>query len=415
MLAQSPKSNDKLSELERLLTIKQMQINSLLEVSQAINNNFSTKAIFRIYEFILKAQIGVNKMAVFIKDDEWEIGAESGVNKKETLQSINANHYFKDIKSVSKLKKDTYPELEEFEFVIPTYHKDEPLSYLLIGELKTDNYDTIEEKLKFIMTITNIIVVAIENKKLFKNQIDRELIKRELEIAAKMQSMLIPDSLPKNEFIEMAAIYIPNQDIGGDIYDYVKLSDEEFAFCIGDVSGKGVAAALLMSNFQANFQIIINEKGSLESYIKNLNRRLLSITKGEKFITLFLGIYNTKTKKLKYVNAGHNPPILVNKGKLIELDKGTTILGMFEELPFVNEGEVSLEKNSLLLTYTDGLVDIENEENEMFDIERVKDFLKEYQHLTVHEFNSNLFKYIESFKGTQLFLDDITILSCRFF
>lgn len=406
-------SEDKLAHLERLLTVKQLQINSLLEVSQAINNNFSTSALFRIYEFILRAQMGIQRLLVFIKNDRWDCVCNSGVT--DVFRQISVDNDLLHYRNIAILSQNRADKLREFDVIIPVYHKDNALAYVLIGDLKTDDNDSLEEKLKFIQTITNIVIVAVENKKLFNSQIQQEVMRKELEFAAKMQSMLIPSELPNNDKVEMASVYLPHHDIGGDYYDCIEVSDDEIAFCIGDISGKGIAAALLMANFQANLRTEITKHEDLDNFIQVLNVKVNQITKGEKFITLFLGVYNYKTRKLRYINSGHNPPLLVNNGTISELDKGSTLLGMFEELPSVKIGEVELANDAVLINYTDGLIDFENTNEEFFSLERVVSFLSTNHHLGMADFNKKLLDYVSDFKGEALFIDDITILSCRFF
>src|ERR1019366_3106072 len=121
------------------------------------------------------------------------------------------------------------------------------------------------------------------------------------------------------------------------------------------ISGKGIPAALLMANFQANLRTLITRKYQLPQSIDILNGKVGEITKGEKFITLFIATYNCQTRILTYVNAGHNPSILYNKGDVQLLDQGCTILGMFDTLPYINFGEVKIEPGSLIVNYTDGL------------------------------------------------------------
>ncbi|MDX2002903.1 MAG: PP2C family protein-serine/threonine phosphatase [Chitinophagales bacterium] len=405
-------SEDKLAHLERLLTVKQLQINSLLEVSQAINNNFSTSALFRIYEFILRAQMGIQRLLVFIKNDRWDCVCNSGIT--DMYKQISVDIDLIQFRNIATLTNTRNEKLREFDVIIPVYHKDIPLAYVLIGDLKTDDNDSVEEKLKFIQTITNIVIVAVENKKLFNSQIQQEVMRKELEFAAKMQSMLIPSDLPNNSKVEMASVYLPHHDIGGDYYDCIELSETELAFCIGDISGKGIAAALLMANFQANLRTEIVKQSDLAEFIQLLNVKVNQITKGEKFITLFLGVYNYETRVLRYVNAGHNPPLLVQGNQIIELDKGCTLLGMFEQLPAIKIGEVTLANNSVLINYTDGLIDFENANDEFFSLDRLESFLSSNYHLGMAEFNKKLLDYVSDFKGEALFIDDITILSCRF-
>jgi sigma-B regulation protein RsbU (phosphoserine phosphatase) len=405
--------DNKVAHLERLLTVKQLQINSLLEVSQAINNNFSTSALFRIYEFILRAQMGIQRLLVFIKNDKWDCVCNSGIS--DLFREIEVDVDLATFRNIATINVSRNEKLKEFDVIIPVLHKDTPLAYVLIGDLKTDDNDSLEEKLKFIQTITNIVIVAVENKKLFNNQIQQEVMRKELEFAAKMQSMLIPSDLPNNDVIEMASVYLPHHDIGGDYYDCLEISETELLFCIGDISGKGIAAALLMANFQANLRGEVSKLDNLGEFVQYLNVKVNQITKGEKFITLFIGVYDSETRILRYVNAGHNPPLLLKDGTIIELDKGCTLLGMFEALPVMRIGKEKIPEGAVLINYTDGLIDFENGKGEYFSQERLESFLISNGELKMEDFNKGLLKYVSDFKGEGLFIDDITILSCRFF
>lgn len=407
-------NTDKFEQQERLLNVKQLQINSLLEVSQAINNNFSTSALFRIYEFILRAQMGIQKLVVYVYDQDWKCVSHYG--SSEASWQIEVEKELLQYRELLVLEGSDNEVLSEFDIVIPVYHKNRPLAYVLIGNMKTDRSETEDQKIKFIQTITNIVMVAVENKKLFNNQLQQEIFKKELELAARMQMMLIPseDDLPNNKVIETSAVYLPHQDIGGDYFDCIEASDNELVFCIGDISGKGVAAALLMANFQANLRSLVVEEKDTVEFIKILNERVNKTTKGEKFITFFLGFYDIKSRMLTYVNAGHNPSILYQNGELLELKDGCTLLGMFDELPFVNVGKIMMEKNALLFNYTDGLIDFQNPEGEFFGEERVYDFIKQYRDLPLSQFNEKLLKEVNLFREDAEFIDDITLLSMRF-
>ncbi|MEX0813314.1 MAG: SpoIIE family protein phosphatase [Chitinophagales bacterium] len=407
-------NKNKFEHLERLLTVKQLQINSLLEVSQAINNNFSTSALFRIYEFILRAQMGIQKLVVYIYNQEWLCVSNYGVSEESCLLNVEKDLFY--FRQMSLLEKQENKKLSEFEIVIPVFHKDRPLAYVLIGNMKNDETESVEQKIKFIQTITNIVMVAVENKKLFNNQLQQEIFKKELELAARMQMMLIPsdEDLPNNKTVETSAVYLPHQDIGGDYFDCIEASDNELVFCIGDISGKGVAAALLMANFQANLRSLVAEKKDTVQFINDLNDRVSKTTKGEKFITFFLGFYDFKSRMLTYVNAGHNPSILCQDGEIKELKDGCTLLGMFDELPFVNVGRVMMKKNAFLFNYTDGLIDFQNKEGEFFGEKRVYEFIDKYNQLTMGDFNEKLLKEVSIFKEDAEFIDDITMLSLRF-
>jgi len=396
---------------ERLVKLKQLQIDALLDISQAINNNFPISALLRIYEFTLKAQFSVPKLLVFVKNEEWECVCSSGVSSE--VKAIDAEKVLLHFDRMTRLDKKEN-KLKDFDVVIPVIHQGKPLAYVLIGDMPENN--STEEQLKFIQTLTNIVIVAVENRKLLRVQIEQEVLRKELELAAQMQSTLFPEKLPDNEITEMAAVYLPHHDIGGDYYDYIELPDGQLMFCVGDISGKGVAAALLMSNFQANLRLLSRTMTDLTTFIEVLNDLVNKITRGEKFITLFLGIYHPQTRILKYVNAGHNPSLLYQDDGITELADGCTLLGMFEDLPRITVGEITLKKNALLINYTDGLTDFENEKKEYYGLDRLHEFIRKHHVLSAEKFNKKLIEEVKEFKGAGGVLsDDITLLTCRFF
>jgi phosphoserine phosphatase RsbU/P len=401
----------RLKQVERQLQIKQLQVSALLEVTQAINNNLSSEKLFRIYEFILRAQIIVKRLAVYLKDENLYCICNYGLSKEFDPDSLKDEIIKYD--QLVFFEDEPNETLSEFDLIIPVYHKDKPLAFALLGEPVVDKYETLDEKIKFIRTVTNIIVVAIENKRLFRKQLEQEKLEHELELAAEVQSMLIPRQLPNNDLLEMSAVYLPHRDIGGDYYDFVQLDEENIIFCIADISGKGIAAAMLMANFQAILKTLTREKEELQDLIESLNAMVTDITKGEKFITFFIGKYNLVSRKLIYINAGHNPPVLYSDNKFELLETGCTILGMFEELPEIAIGEKEIKPNSILINYTDGLTDLENSDGFNFTVQKLKDFIFENQHHSMAVFNDQLLKKIMDFKGQMQFIDDISILSCR--
>ena len=404
----------RLGSTERLLAVKQQQIDSLLEITRAVNNNMPITALSRIYENILHAQLGVTRIALFIKetDDKWACITPGQLDVSILNYDVQVKFsLFTFTTPVAAIKDEV---LKDFEFLIPVTHKKEPIGFALVGAFGSDQSDTKEEKLKFIQTITNVIVVANENKKLFKNQIDQLVMQKELKLAADMQNMLVPSVLPNNDNIEASAFYKPHKNIGGDYYDFIQINDNEIAFCISDISGKGIPAAILMANFQANMRILLTRKHSLQQFIDILNGKVLEITKGEKFITLFVATYNYVTRTLTYVNAGHNPSILHTSGDIQLLDNGCTILGMFETLPYINYGEVQVEPGSILVNYTDGLSEAINNDGKLFDVEGIINFTRSHHALSLAEFNTRLIDHVISYKQDTDFDDDITLLSLRF-
>ena len=398
-----------------MFALKQQQINSLLEITEAVNNNWPIHALIRVYESILIAQLGIQKIALLIKGENDKWTSESYTGADADFLKMDLDEFVKPFLELTSVTATSNFGLSEFDFVIPVAHKKAIIGLAFIGDFRVgEELDTKEEKLKFTQTITNIMLVANENKRLFKGQLDKAILEKELKLAADMQNMLVPSTMMNNEVIETAAFYRPHKDIGGDYYDFIQLNEDEFVFCISDISGKGVPAALLMANFQANLRAIVTRNYPLDTVVDLLNKKVGEITKGEKFITLFIAQYNTKTRLLQYVNAGHNPSLLYSNGEIEILDKGCTILGMFEHLPFINIGEVTIPKGAFMINYTDGLTEASNDQDELFEVEGLMAYIKNNHDVPLHTFNHALVEHINAFKGSDEFDDDLTLLTIRF-
>ena len=403
-------------ELENQLKLKDFKLNSLLEITNAINLNQDVDQLMRIYEFILKEQLGYDRFVLFNLQEDWNLLSRVGV--KSRVKDINVKSDLGRFREITVIESSYSPLLSEFDVVVPVFHKDRPLAYLLIAGLKAGSVKLTERMtyMSFVQTLTNIIVVAIENKRMTRQGLVQERIKKELEVASEMQKLLFPADLPSNRRMDISAKYTPRHEVGGDYYDFIPLGDEEYIVCIADVSGKGISAAMLMANFQATIRTLFNyQRFEMEFLMEELNKKVMRSAKGEKFITFFIAHYNAYTRELKYVNAGHNHPILTNGRKVELLDKGCIGLGMLDELPFIDVGQITLKPNTTLLLYTDGVVELENAEGEFFGIERLVKMLHSYYPLKMEDLNSLVFSKLDEWKGELPLVDDTAIFGCRFF
>lgn len=400
-----------LNDIKAKFDIKDLELRSLLEITQSINNNLSEEALYKIYNFTIRANLNINKLALYVYDEEWECKTHFGT--KKDFSSIALNPKYLDYKNIHAINCDSDDAFCEFEVIIPVAHKDRKLALVFVGVGRGKD-PTEEVNTNFVQAISNIIIVAIENKKLARRQLEQEMIRKELQIASNLQQYLFPKELPYHEGLKCAAFYQPHHSIGGDYYDYIKISDDQFLFCIADVSGKGIPAAMLMSNFQASLRTLIRKTTLLQEIIAELNYQIMNNAMGQHFITFFVAIYEKSTSRLKYVNAGHNPPILIDgHGKLQPLEKGTTILGTFDKLPFLDVGIIENLDKFLFFSYTDGLVEITNDKNEEFGAERVCELVQKYHNTDLRELNKLVINEMNDFKGNRPFKDDITLLSAR--
>lgn len=395
------------------LKLKNLKLNSLLEITNAINSNFSSQQLLKIFEFVLRSQLRIGRILYYTKEDNiWAPVMEYGLDKRFQTPTVD-----NELKGLGKLmeQKNGGPLLfEQFEVVIPVMHKAQPLAYLLLGNISEDLIENTKTKhVPFVQTLANVITVAIENKRLFRENILQAGVKREMELASEMQAMLFPRRLPNNEYVEMAALHLPNQEVGGDYYDVFDLGGNEVAFCMADVSGKGVSAALLMSNFQANLRALFKHETSLTDLVQELNAKVMSSAMGEKFITLFIAKYNYVTRVLQYVNAGQTPPLLISGDTVSALTTGCPGLGMLDELTNVREGIVIMEPESLVFCYTDGVVELEDMRSRDYGQHRLELLMLDNQTRTPKEINENVLNHLRQFKGDRPFVDDIALLSIR--
>jgi sigma-B regulation protein RsbU (phosphoserine phosphatase) len=399
------------NKLQHLLEVKSGQLQSLLEVTRAISSNFPAQSLYNLYEAIAEGHLSVNILALYIHDKSWD--RVVCINSAEICQSVIVPELLDKYKTAGELDDADKEKMPGIRYVIPVYHEDQPLAMALMGSLNEGEDIPPNDSLEFAQTITSIIAVAVENQRLLSKEKKKFAFEKELELASRIQNLLVPGKLPKNNLYEFAGFYLPHKSIGGDYYDVINLNHNEFVFCIADISGKGVAAALVMANLQAYLNAIENYNLEDPSFIRRLNRKVFSVTDGDKFITLFVAKYNILTHELTYVNAGHNPPILMREGREVLLEKGCTIIGAMEEIPFITYGREQLPQGSSILCFTDGLTELENDQGELYSMKRLREFTLQNYHLGADDFIDALTLQLEEFKGKRMFNDDISVLACK--
>lgn len=399
------------------LKLYTFKLNALLEITQAINENLSISHLLKRYETILKDELNIGKIALFKLNENWDTILTTGIEKSD-VANIDVEQDLLHVKEISFVTSSPNERLKGFDIIIPVFTQDTPLAYVLIGDIdeEGEGVSPTIKHLHFIQTISNVIIVAIENIRLFNESLRQEAMKKELELASRMQSMLIPENstLPQNMHVRFDAFYHPHFSVGGDYYDCIALNEDEVGFCIADVSGKGISAAILMSNFQANLRALFTSEIPLGQLVIKLNERVMASAKGEKFLTIFVGKYIISRNELMYINAGHNPPILYEKKKkkLKLLREGCVGMGMLDNIPNIDIGACTIGEPSKLLCYTDGLVELVDEEGVEFGTENIE------RHLSnTRSIQHNIKEIIEDqgiLSGNQAIFDDITILGIDF-
>ena len=400
------------------LRLSKFKLNTLLNITKAINQNLPAEELLKKAEDVLMNDLNIGKIIIIMFDEKWDCilesgcpqGCSSGISVEETLLPIT------DITYISSSEDKS---LKEFDVILPVYNNNAPLAYVLIGDIDEEEkgVSPIIKHLHFIQTLSNIIIVAIENIRLFEKSLKQESVRKELELASKMQSLLIPsnDNLPNNEKIFITGFYHPHHEVGGDYYDCVQLSEQEFGFCIADISGKGMSAALLMANFQATLRALFTLDISLEDLVRKLNKSVLSSAHGEKFITLFIARYNFETRVLSYVNAAHNAPLLyeMNSKKLDKLQSNCLGIGMLDEIPIVDVMTREISQESKIICYTDGLSELPDEFGREMGTKAVEKNIKNNNSIDVNI--RDLIFEERILEDNEKLFDDVSLLGIQFY
>ncbi|MDR1172318.1 MAG: PP2C family protein-serine/threonine phosphatase [Bacteroidales bacterium] len=408
-----------MSEKSSTQTLK-FKLNSLLEVTRAINNNQPVNVLLESYVDILCSKLNIGKVVMFKHQDGWECILSAGV-PNDVIDNIKVEENLLSYTEITFVtsEQDILPGLD---IVIPVYNNYVPIAYVLIGDIEEEmeGVSPVIKHLHFIQTISNIIVVAIENIRLFRESLQQEALRKELELASQMQNMLVPNpkDLPRNQHLLMNAFYKPHYEVGGDYFDCIELGDNKLGFCVADVSGKGMAAALLMSNFQATLRALFTSDISMDSLLQKLNKRVYESAQGEKFITIFIARFDYDTHQLEYANAGHTPVILyrTDSKNIKLLESACLAIGMLERIPFISVKRLTIMEHSLMLSYTDGLVELLSDTGEGGVKSAFYVLESAIQH--VPDIDGVISEVIDTQNlngNNQAIFDDITLLGIEFF
>ncbi|MEZ5400594.1 MAG: SpoIIE family protein phosphatase [Bryobacteraceae bacterium] len=287
----------------------------------------------------------------------------------------------------------------------------------VIGLLYLDSPDIIrpfnQQDLTLLTVMANIAAIRIENARLAEVEQAERFLKKELEQAAEIQRNLLPKQAPAVDGLELAGISVACRSVGGDYFDYMPLSDGRIAIMCGDVAGKGMSAALLMSSLQARVQVLCEESRDMAELMTRINRSVASTCPGNRFITFFMCIYDPASGDLAYSNAGHNPPYLMRSAGAIEtLETGGPVLGILRNFPYQSAG-ARLDPGDLLVMFSDGVTEARSAEDEEYGEERLLGELGALRTSPAADVVREVFQSVERFMGDEPAGDDITVVAAR--
>lgn len=388
------------------------RLTSLFELSKEFGLLNEESRIAKLLVYSLLGHFLVSNYAIIYSDENKFRALEATGSKaalNEAMQKIEIAKISSALHKAELEKLSADLSKMNYELAVPMRMRNETKGLILLGK-RMNNIPFVESDLEFIYSLGSLGLVSLENRKLFREALEKQKLEEELELAREIQKNLLPRKIPSTKNFEIAAESISSKQVGGDYYDLIKNEFGNYVVAIGDVSGKGVPASLLMANLQAFLKSICKQEVKIDSATGLLNDLVYENTTDGRFITFFWMILDDAGKKINYVNAGHNPPLLVKKEKVIHLNKGGIILGVVTTMmPYISE-EVLLESGDAIVLFTDGITEAKNKLDEEYGDENFEKLLIDNRALSAKDLLNKIKASIEIFSGGEPQSDDITLV-----
>lgn len=403
---------NELKRTNRILDSRISRLNSLFELSKEFGLISESKRVARLLIYTVIGQFLVQKFAVVY----FEGKAIRVLESKFPDESLPESLAKFDVQRITAFKykdeiAEQYSELKSIgiELIVPMRLQEETKGLILLGKRAIDA-EYSEADIDYINSVASLAIVSIENQRLFKEALEKQKLEEDLEIAREIQRNLLPHKIPQFKNFDIVANAVFSKQVGGDYYDVITLDNNNFCVAIADVSGKGVSAALMMANLQAFLKTICKQGMKLDDATGLINDLISENTTEGKFITFFWTLIDDEKRQMIYVNAGHNPPLLIRKQKIIKLEKGGIILGIMKTMiPYLSE-TVQLEKEDVIILFTDGVSEAMNQAGEEFSDERLEKLSLSLTQKTAVEILTVIQNEVNKFAYGTVQSDDITLM-----
>lgn len=394
-------------EAKQLLDSKIEQLSQLYDLSKEFSGILELDYVSKLIIFSIVGQFLVSNFAILYFDGEIKV-LESRTDA-EKVNTLVSNIDYKNL-SEAKFVKDNYPEIYKagFELILPMQIKNETKGLILLGEKKSKEPYS-KHDIEYINSVGSLAIISIENAILFKETLEKQAIERDLETARVIQKNLLPHKIIQPDGYQIAAYSESAKQVGGDYFDLLTTEDNNTIFAIGDVSGKGITASLLVANSQAYLKSISKQNLPIAEATNLLNDLVEESTVSGTYITFFWGRLNSK-QELTYVNAGHNPPLLVRNGELTKLEKGGLILGMMKTMMPYESETVKLESGDYIITFTDGVTEAMNSAEEEYSDESLEELCKSLKNQSAEEVKELILEDVKKFTAGFEQSDDLTLM-----
>lgn len=401
-------------EINRKLDRKVYELNTLFDLSKDFSLMVDRDKIASTFKFALLGQLLIRKFfLLYDMNGNLELMASSGL-KKEPNKNEKAKIFDmpEDVLVITSEHHDELPYLQENEIAALCAIQLQGDKTAVVGVSKKANKEELSQSdFNFLQSLGNLAILSIQKTLFLEERIERERLEEEINIAQNIQQGLFPDTIPEVPGVDLAACNIPSRQVGGDYYDIVETPDTNHIMAIGDVTGKGIPAALLMANLQSMLHVLLPVDISLSEATGRINNLIFENTPSDKFITFFWGKYFHKESRLKYINAGHNPPLLLRDGskKFEELFEGGLILGAMSTMEPYEEKDIHLNKGDLVVMYTDGVTETFSPDGVEYEEDRLKKIILENRTENASGIIDAIVKDVQAFSENKQ-SDDLTLI-----
>lgn len=391
------------------------ELNTLFDLSKEFNLLVDRDKISSIFKFALLGQLFIRTFFLIYKTgDSYSLLTSSGAVTKPSQQQINDifSEADQDILIVDEDLRNRHDWINQSNIttLFSVTIQNDKVALIGVGE-RVNKIPFSEADYNFLKSLANLAVISIQKTFFLEERIDKERMEEELSIAKSIQEGLLPDPIPEIEGVDLAAKTISSREVGGDYFDIAEAPDGNTIFAIADVTGKGVPAALLMANLQSMLHVLLPVEISLSEATDRINNIIHKNTPSDKFITFFWAKYLSSHKILRYVNAGHNPPLLLRAetDKFSELSEGGLLLGAMETIMPYIQADIQLNPHDLLVCYTDGIDETMSAEEEEYGTNRLKNCILKNRDKSSQEILDAIVKDVRDYSGNR-FSDDLTLL-----
>jgi len=404
------------------------QLSLLFEATRLLNSTLDLAELLELILKIARNELNADRGSVFLVDQKqrqiWSIVASglggqeirvpfgSGVAGRvaETGESINVEDaYTLEFFNRSFDQKTGYRTKSLLCLPI-RHHSGEIVGVIqLLNQTNSGRFSKEDED--FLLKLSGHMAMALENARLHRESLEKQRLEKELALARTIQRSLLPDAPPVVPGYELAVLNEPCFEVGGDYYDFLTLGPQTLLLVIADVEGKGVSSALVMSNLQATLRALVMHLHSLEVLTLSLNEMIYNDTKSEKYLSIFLGLVDTRRGGLHYINAGHVPPILVRaeNGEYSRLEEGGMVVGLFPVAEY-ERGSTRLKPGDVLVLCTDGIGEACDTQEEEYGMDRLAQCVARYRDRSAQEICDEILKEVTVFAKGGVHVDDKVLM-----